>query len=179
MGRGKFQSKARPLSALTLLLLVLLVVAMSSVGVAAYLAKSSDSNVVNTFSAAAAPAPQVVTRDGKSCVDVGNPGYAVYVRAAVVPNWTHNGAVLPVAPSTFTITPGENWFAHTDGFLYYKLPVSSGVTGPIYTGIGTTEKGNGSIMVDVAVQVIQALGETDGPDVETAVLNAWGIQPDN
>ena len=77
MGRGKFQSKARPLSALTLLLLVLLVVAMSSVGVAAYLAKSSDSNVVNTFSAAAAPAPQVVTRDGKSCVDVGNPGYAV------------------------------------------------------------------------------------------------------
>ena len=179
MGRGKFQSKAKPVPALTLLLLVLLAVAMSSVGVAAYLAKSSERDVVNTFTAAATPAPQVVSRDGRSCVDVGDPGYAVYVRAAVVPNWTHNGAILPVAPDTFTITPGENWFAHSDGFLYYKLPVSSGVTSPIYTGIGTTEKGNGSITVDIAVQVIQALGETDGPDAQTAVLNAWGIQPDN
>ena len=47
------------------------------------------------------------------------------------------------------------------------------------TGIGTTEKGNGSITVDIAVQVIQALGETDEPDAQSAVLNAWGIQPDN
>lgn len=177
MSRGKYQKKGKPLLVVAVILVAVLVLVCSFSGVIAYLARSAD-DVVNAFEPAHPPAPQVVRRNGYSCVDVGNPGYAVYVRAAVVPNWKLDGNVILATPNDFVITPGADWVEHADGFFYYTKPISSGCTTPIYTGVTSNSKPGGAIDVDVAVQVIQALGTTDGADPITVVLDAWGVQPD-
>lgn len=179
MSYGKYEKKGKPLAFLTVTLIVLLVLVCSFSGVAAYLAKGPANNAVNSFEAAQPLNAQVVVQDGKSCVDVGDPGYAVYVRAAVIPNWKQDGSVILTAPDNFTITPGEDWVKHTDGFFYYTKPISSGLTSPIYTSVTANRDPGGEIEVDVAVQAIQALGTTDAVDAVTAVLDAWGVQPDD
>ena len=128
MSYGKYEKKGKPLAFLTVTLIVLLVLVCSFSGVAAYLAKGPANNAVNSFEAAQPLNAQVVVQDGKYCVDVGDPGYAVYVRAAVIPNWKQDGSVILTAPDNFTITPGEDWVKHTDGFFYYTKPISSGLT---------------------------------------------------
>ena len=178
MSRGKYQKKGKPLLAVAITLTAVLVLVCSFSGVIAYLSRSSD-DTVNGFESAQPPIPQVVQQNGYSCVDVGDPGYAVYVRAAVVPNWKLDGDVILATPNDFVITPGADWVEHTDGFFYYTKPISSGCTTPIYTGVTSNSKPGGAIDVDVAVQVIQALGTTDGSDPITAVLDAWGVQPEN
>ena len=179
MSRGKYQAKRKPFPVLAVVLLLVLAVSLSSVGVAAYLAKISEKETVNDFEVAPLPTPQVVMEDDIAYVDVGQPGYAVYVRAAVVPNWTASGNVILVAPSDFVITPGDHWVAHTDGFFYYTKPISAGLTSPIYTQVTATGNPGGTMEVDVAVQVIQALGTTDDTPSITAVLDAWGVQPED
>ena len=173
MSRGKYQNKRKPFPILPVVLIALLVVALTSGGAVAYLAKSADP-VTNTFKMAPDP---TLTVDADNIVTVGNIGYAVYVRAAVVPNWKYSDRIIAADPASFSIEPGDNWF-YTDGFYYYKLPVQSGgTTSPIYTAIKTTSNPGGMLEVDIAVQAIQALGTTDD-DNKAAVLDAWDIQPD-
>ena len=179
MSRGKYQSKRKPFPILSVALIVLLVGALTSGGAVAYLAMSPENNVTNTFVQASPPNPQVVNQDGKYCIDVGDPGYEVYVRAAVIPNWKYGNEIVPASPSSFSFTAGDDWILHTDGFFYYAKPISTGCTSSIYTKVDASENPGGILCVDVAAQAIQAPGETDGPDFETAVYNAWRIQPES
>lgn len=164
---------------LAIALTAVLVLSLFVGGTVAYLAKESDNTVSNRFLPAQPPAPAVVLRESGYCVDVGDPGYAVYVRAAVVPKQVAGDSVVAVSPDVFTITPGDNWFLHSDGFYYYSLPVTSGLTSAVYKSVSASGSQDGTLEVDIAAQVIQAVGTTDEPNVMTAVLSAWGVQPND
>ena len=170
MSRGKYQNKRKPFPILPVVLIALLVVALTSGGAVAYLAKSADP-VTNTFKMAPDP---TLTVNADNSVTVGNIGYAVYLRAAVVPNWKNGNNVIAVSPDKFTVTKGTDWFHHSDGFYYYTKPISNGTTSPICTVTGDNP-GNYTLSVDIAVQAIQALGTTDRTPEISAVLDAWGI----
>lgn len=176
MSRGKYQSKEKSLPVLLLVVALLLIAAMSTGGIVAYLATAPEKGVTNTFVLASPPKPQVVAnQDGNYCVDVGDPGYEVYVRAAVVANWKYGNEIIPAPPSAFSFTPGEGWVLH-DGFFYYTKPIASGSTSAIYTAVTASANPGGVLHVDIAVQAIQAPGGTDETDT-MAVINAWGVDP--
>lgn len=168
----------------------ILVAALLVTGALAYLS-ASGGTVSNTFSAAPDSEPTIdesfvdnFKTDVK--VDVGNPGYAVYVRAAIVVNWEQNGidsdgnktitsantgiyhATAPVAGTDYTISlntaPDGPWFLGTDGFYYHKAMVSSDATSNlIETCKVVSGKAPDGYHLDVKIiaQTIQALGTTD------------------
>lgn len=171
MSRGKYQRKRKPFPLVAVMLIALLVLGISSGGTVAYLSKAADKEVTNTFETA--PAPTVTVNEDNS-VSIGDHGYAVYVRAVVVPNWKYGDQVVAAAPGEFTITAGTDWVLH-NGFYYYTKPIAKGTTTPICS---VTAGNTDNLVVDIAVQVIQALGTTDADSTKTAVLDAWGIQPD-
>lgn len=117
-------------------------------------------------------------------VNVGDPGYAVYVRAAIVVTWKNgeNGDVLgqaPVAGTDYVIDLNTTDWFEEGGYYYCTNYVKSGDNSPILinsvslapnvsppTGYG--------LNVEIITQTIQAAGTTDSGDVP-AVTDAWGI----
>ena len=179
MSRGKFQRKRKPFPIIMVLLIVLLMAGLSTGGAVAYLAKSADP-VTNTFEIAQNP---TLTVNEDNSVTVGKFGYAVYVRAAVVPNLkSGNDVIMTTGTFEVVLEDDSKWFEH-GGFYYYRLPVQSGgQTSPIYSTVTTDSSRGGILDVDIAAQAIQAVGTTDvtaeEPIEKSAVLDAWGIQPD-
>ena len=187
--KGKFSSAGgRPGTMVAALVLILLALAGITIGgVAAYLSTSTG-DVTNDFLADDPTDPSIVENfDGSTktnvAVSVGDPGYAVYVRAAVVVTWKdrEDGSVLGVMPDAsgdYTIEYNTaDWF-YKDGFWYCKKMVNSGGKTPDLivscTPIdGKAPEGYG-LNVEIISQTIQALGTTDGTDVP-AVTNAWGV----
>ena len=119
-------------------------------------------------------------------VDVGNPGYAVYVRAAVVVTWEddHNNvhSEMPQAGVDYTINLNEtDWFYNSsDGFYYHKAMVNSGNTSVLIhecTQTLTAPSGY-QLHVEIIAQTIQALGGTDA-DNKPPVTDAWKISVDS
>lgn len=125
-------------------------------GVVAYLSDSTG-EVKNTFTAEETADPSVAEsfdNDTKTDVkiEVGDPGYAVYVRAAVVVTWKDkDGQVVPAGENAagevmgiwedadntvhftgpvegvnYTMTIGSDWFKGSDGFYYHRKPVDKG-----------------------------------------------------
>lgn len=174
--------------------LLILLAAMSLLvgGVAAYL-HGDIGAVRNDFAADEASDPAVIEtfqNDEKTAVkvDVGDPGYAVYVRAAVVVTWKDkDGNVLGVAPRVsedYTMDVGTAWFLHSDGYYYHRNAVffdgedaASRLTGQLIASCkpvaGKTPEGYG-LNVEIIAQTIQALGTTDGTDLP-AVTDAWHV----
>ena len=115
-------------------------------------------------------------------VNVGETGYAVYVRAVIVVTWKNgeNGDVLgqpPVEGVDYEIILNTtDWFKKGD-FYYCKTYVESGKNSPVLiTSVkptGTAPSGYG-LNVEIITQTIQAAGTTDSGDVP-AVTDAWGI----
>ena len=196
MRHGNYQTK-RTVSAFGWVLIGIALMGMTIGGVAAYLSMSGGT-VKNTFTPETEVPPTIAEtfeENVKSnvAVNVGNPGYAVYVRAAVVVTWRDDaGNVLAQAPaeSDYTIVYNENdWF--TDGsFWYCKTMVASsdGETdglSPVLIRSCTpaAAKGDCHLHVEIIAQTIQALGTTDeavdgeGNPVPTepAVTDAWGV----
>ncbi len=131
------------------------------------------------------PAPQgeVAVRDGKAVV--GDIGYSVYVRAAVVVNWKDDsGNILgrnTEEGTEYTFNSDSGWFKAADGYYYYKSAVESGgetnslISG--FTAIADAPKGY-SLSLDVSAEVIQCAGWTD--DYGTpAVTAVWGCTVQN
>lgn len=187
MSHGKCQAK-RNVPTVIWVLIILALLGMTIGGVVAYLFMSGGS-VKNTFTAETEVTPSIletfeentslVKKDVR--VNVGNPGYAVYVRAAVVITWRDSdGNVLAQSPeenTDYTISMGDDWFIH-NGFWYCKTMVNSGDT-PVLIKSCTpiAEKGDYHLHVEIISQTIQALGTTDEGD-KPAVTDAWGIEVD-
>lgn len=170
---------------------VLLVAAITAGSVVAYL-KLNTGTVQNDFSVAPEHTPVInesfdgtIKQDVK--VDIGNPGYAVYVRAAIVITWKNgeNGNVLgqpPVNDTDYVINLNTtDWFVK-DGFYYCINYVKSGDDSPIL--IESVKLKDGAVVpagyklnVEIITQTIQAAGKTDIGDTP-AVTDAWGIDVD-
>ncbi len=172
-GKREIPRKRKPL--LMRVLLTVAVAGLAVVGVAAYLSHSSNS-VKNDFSVENHPVVTV----SDSGITVTDPGYAVYLRAAVVVNWVNkeNGnilAVQPVAGTDYTLTVNEDWKQGDDGFYYYTEAITSGVEKLSPVAV-TQIKANGdyTLKVSIAAQTVQAVGTTDGDSPVDAVQDAWG-----
>lgn len=166
----------RKIPAISWLLIALALASMLFGGVAAYLSTSTNA-AKHTFTPDTDNTPTV----SAYTVDVGNPGYSVYVRAAVVVNWVDSKgevlAVQPAAKTDYIIEYGTNWF-QKDGFWYHKDALSSGTTQPLITSISpATEKTGYTLKADILAQTIQALGTTDA-DKTPAVTDAWKVSVD-
>ena len=140
--------------------------------------------VTNTFTPEAEETPSI-TNDYK--VNVGNTGYDVYVRAAVVVVWKDGSGNVHAEMPTYTVPLGDGWFEH-GGFYYYTNPVAStGSTSAVTTGVNVTSAAPSteySFHVEIIAQTIQALGTTDAtdgtyPSGKPAVTDAWGIPVSN
>lgn len=173
---------------------VLLVAAITAGSVVAYL-KLNTGTVQNDFSVAPEHTPVIdesfdgtIKQDVK--VDIGNPGYAVYVRAAIVITWKNtDGNVLgqaPVKDSDYVIELNtEAWFEE-GGFYYCRNYVESGnddnddspvLIKSVKLKDGAVAPTGYTLNVEIITQTIQAAGKTD--DTETpAVTDAWGITVD-
>lgn len=125
-------------------------------------------------------------------VDVGNPGYAVYVRAAIVVTWEAEGnatednniyARKPVLGTDYEISLNDSgWFYNPDdGFYYHKVMVPSGEQTNVLINSCTRKAAAPAgyqLHVEIIAQTIQALGTTDDGDVP-AVTDAWKISVDS
>lgn len=122
-------------------------------------------------------------------VDVGNPGYSVYVRANIVVTWKNaNGDVyakLPVEGTDYTLslntaapTAQKLWFKGQDGFYYYTSPVVSGKTEVLINSCslkdGVVPPEGYQLSVEVVAQTVQYKGTTDTGEIP-AVKDAWGV----
>lgn len=180
MSNSQAENKKKHRSLVYWLLVALVLLSLMVGGVSAYLSMSSGT-VVNTLKNAAYP---TVTVSGEDVV-VDPKGYAVYLRAAVDACWQKDGSILPEEPqNAFDIADG--WTLEDDGFYYYNAIVKvvpeegkttpESVTIPLFTSIETGTKDGYTLKVNVAAQVVQAVGYTDD-DNKPAVEAAWGFVP--
>lgn len=170
-------------------LIALLAAASLTTGtVAAYLAVASN-EIKNTFSAEDQVDPSVSetfsgTKKENVYVQVGDPGYAVYVRAAIVVTWKNrdNDQLVWSAapqPGEYSLTIGEGWKKGTDGFYYHLAPVPSGGSTEVLikecSPIAQAPESGYTLSVEIMTQTIQALGTTDDGEIP-AVQDAWGVR---
>ncbi len=178
---------------LTAAILTAVIILASAGAVYAYLSASSGS-VNNQFTADQPTHPSVLgefagTEKKNVKVDVGDPDYAVYVRAAIVATWekTVDGERHVYAvPPTGSQEPGvgdyyldwneSDWFFY-DGYYYLKTMIISGATPNLidlcFQQKAAPEEGY-SLNVRIIAQTIQALGTTDDGDIP-AVTYEWGV----
>lgn len=184
MSRGKYQKK-RKIAVLPWVLLSLALLSLTFGGTVAYLSASTPP-VANKFTAATSGSPiieETFENNVKSnvSVNVGNPGYAVYVRAAVVVTWQDSSGNVywkaPVEDTDYAVTMNEtDWFLNGD-FWYYRYPITEGNTKNLITTCTplTAAPAEGyTLSVEIIAQTVQAVGGTDDGDIP-AVKNAWGI----
>ncbi len=179
--------RVRTKRVVTLLVSLILLFTVAAGATIAYMFLGTSA-VTNTFTAATEATPEIketfkdLTKYEVK-VNVGNTGYAVYVRAKVVINWTNeSGDVLAVTPPvegqdyTISYNPDGGWqYCAGDGFWYYTAPVSKGETKQLIkecTAISPAPIDGYTLQVDILTQTIQAAGtSTEGTPAVTA---AWG-----
>lgn len=171
-----------------IVLAVLLLVLIASGSAYAYLKWSGGVN--NDFSYESSVDPAVsetfnnVTKSNVK-VDVGNTGYSVYVRVAVVATWTNSAgqvhAKVPEAGTDYSLNlslTADGWFKGDDGYYYYAAPVESeGSTLVLITEckpLKAAPADGYKLNVDIVAQTIQSAGTTDSGNVPL-VTKAWGV----
>ena len=168
---------------------VILIISLSAGGVYAYL-KWNAGKVDNSFTPEADADPTIVETFGDNvksdvAVKVGDNGYSVYVRSAIVATWVNSTdptkvhATAPIAGVDYNLTLNfTDWFLGSDGYYYHKAAVNSGKTTSVLITncepiVGKTPEGY-SLNVKILAQTIQALGTTDSTDTP-AVEDAWKV----
>lgn len=181
-------------------LIAVLVITAATGAVYAYLSASTGP-VKNTFAPDSATQPSIVETFDKTvkrdvAVDVGDPGYGVYVRVAIVATWQKQdgeGNVIthwqmPVGAETeavgvdyLLVWNKNDWFLGSDGFYYHKNMVAcDGTAGSNLTSALIKEcyqlheppEAGYTLHVEIIAQTIQAMGSTDDGDIP-AVKDAW------
>lgn len=194
--KGKYSAPKR-LPWASWLLILLAVLSLSTGTVIAYLAASSNP-VENTFIPETQINPQIsetFNNKVKSnvAVNVGDPGYAVYVRAAIVATWKKTETVdgvtkeyvhskTPVLGTDYSLDlnlgTNSNWTQKDDGYYYYSQPVISGNTDVLIESCQPLKEApeeDYTLSVEIIAQTIQALGTTDDGS-KSALQDAWGTQ---
>lgn len=183
---------------LAVALIAVLVITATTGAVYAYLSATTGP-VHNTFTAAPTHTidiketfPTGATNPIKKnvCVDVGDPGYAVYVRAAIVVTWKKGNDVYAYKPVQKTEDAvGDyalelnltDWFQGSDGFYYHKKMVAydgedeaTKLTSVLIESCSQLKAGpeGYTLHVEIIAQTIQALGTTDDDSIP-AVEDAW------
>lgn len=173
------------ISPLLWVILIILLLGASVGGVSAYLSASTGA-LENSFTVDEHPTVKV---NADNSITVTNSGYAVYLRAAIVVNWVNeaNGNILAEIPEKgdsgdYSLTLGDNWVKHTDGFYYYRSKIMANTTDTTTTPVVTTLSDNTdspnpegyTLSMRIAAQTVQAVGTTDSTNAD-AVEDAWGI----
>lgn len=175
--------------------ILLIVFAMSAVvttSIVAYFTKNTG-EVTNDFTPAEIVNPEVKETFELNLVKkdvyfyVGNTGYPVYVRAAIIITWKDANDIVyykkPVEGTDYTITLNTtDWVAREslvetgDEYYYLKSRVESGKDTPVLikecTQILTDAPSGYTLSVDIIVQTVQAVGTTD-EDNSNGVIPAW------
>lgn len=179
MTRGKYEAapKAAPITAWILVVMVLLGTLIG--GAAAYLSASTEA-VSNRFVASQSPE---LTVQADNSIHVKDPGYGLYLRGNVIANWVNVGngnilAQIPVEGTDYELSMGTGWAKH-NGFYYYKSAIcEETTTSPMVTVTTKTAKTGYQLVLKVTVQTVQSVGQTDADPAVNAVVDAWGVQPD-
>ena len=168
---------------LAAVLIVIALIGMAAGAAFGYLSAQAGP-VQNTFTPDQEMDPSIVeTFDGTVkrdvYVDVGNPGYAVYVRAAIVVTWEdEDGNVYAQAPkeTDYTLELGGDWFKEGNFYYHRKMVPSGEKTGVLIKRCAQKSEAPADyrLHVEIIAQTIQALGSTDVGGIP-AVTNAWGI----
>lgn len=180
-GKRAGRSRRRRSRNTALILALILLLGMTIGGTIAYLVRESGS-IVNDFIPANVEIDiqETVDNNKKEAVVIENKSnIPVYIRVALVGNWSdaeekicinHGSEQLP-----FTL--GTDWAVGNDGFYYYKKSVAVGGTTTDLLGSDIelkSESDGCSYQLEVIASAIQAQGDNDA---ETAVCDAWGIDP--
>lgn len=166
---------------LTWLLAGLLILSVPTAGLLAWM-KLMTPAVENSFQSALPVDPDILEDFGDNVkenvsVSVGDTGYSVYVRAAVVVTWQdENGNVYgekPLENADYAMQFGETgWVKGEDGYWYFDRAVESGQATDILIKAcrplrGAPMAGYG-LNVTILAQTVQAAGR-NAQDME----NAW------
>lgn len=138
-------------------------------------------------------------------VSVGDNAYTVYVRAAIVVNWTkeiqdENDNIIQLVHSDIpqlgtdytldlNLANGDlaenQWRLGSDGYYYYTSPVAGNGTTTVLINEATQIWNGGSpypvredgyvLSIEIVAQTVQAIGTTDDYNV-LAVVDAWGVK---
>ena len=182
-------------------LIVLAVIAVATTSVSAYYIRNSG-EVKNDFTPAVSVTPEIIeeTFDGQTKKNVyfkvGDTGYPVYVRTAIVVTWQNKDGVVyfskPVENNDYTISLNTaDWeekastVDSNEVYHYLKDPVESGESTPylIYEckQVGDPPAEGYTLNVDILVQTVQAIGYTDEdpkeevPTTYPAYMDAWQL----
>ena len=113
--------------------------------------------------------------------------YPVYVRVAIVLTWQdEDGNVFgqqPVLGKDYQLTFNtDQWFRHTDGYYYCRIPVKGGARTPALiredqklVQLRQAPDDESVFHVEYLAETVQALGVA--ATGEQAVLDAWGVLP--
>lgn len=171
---------------IVLVLLTAVLLIATAGAVYAYLSANAGTGVSNSMEPAGETDPII----SAYAVDVGTPGYAVYVRAIVVVTWQDaSGNIygqMPVEGQDYVVDwnvgDGKTWF-QKDGFYYYRQPVaydgenvSSRYTTALLNQITVNREIDGyTLKAEIISQTIQAVGYTNDSSSIPAVQDAWGV----
>ena len=179
-------------SRLGILLIVIALIAVIAVPVLAQYIKNSG-EVTNTFTTADSVKPEIIETFVDNAIKkdvyfkVGDTGYPVYVRAAIVITWQDKDGTVyfsnPTKDTDYTLDLNStDWEKRDDGFYYYKESIESGGKTTYLINECKQKKeapADGyTLSVEIIVQTVQAVGSTDGengaPEID-AWEDAWGI----
>ena len=185
--------RTHPLMArwIPILLVSAVIVSLCVVPAIAYFVKYSDEKE-HTLYPAISEDPVIDEGDDIpfDSIDVGDPGYPVYVRATILVTWqTQDGTVYFMAPkedTDYELSLNDDWIEGDDGIYYYGAyygadrvlkAVESGerISAPITSVRKLTEvREKGYFLhVELLVETIQAVGWTDEDEQQPAVADAW------
>lgn len=178
---GRYRRRRSKNTALILALILLL--GMTIGGTIAYLGRETGS-IVNNFVPANVQIDiqeKVINNIKEEIVieNTSDSNIPVYIRVALVGNWADTEGKICINHSSDqpTFTLGDNWKPGSDGFYYYTKSVAVGgkTTDLLGSNIELVLNEDGcSYQLEVVASAIQAQGDNDS---ETAVCDAWGIDP--
>lgn len=163
---------------LVLVALAILVIATTIGATVAFL--TSTGSVTNTFKPATVDV--FITEDfdrvtkSNVCVHVGESDIPVWLRATVVYTWVDkDDYVVPGTPSSgdYSIDFADGWVNGSDGYLYYKVPVTKGDFPDgvkLIDRCTVTAETENKLHVEILAEAIQAADTT-------AIKNAWPGAP--
>lgn len=175
---------SRKINILAAVLIASVLLLTASIGtVYAYLSATTEEHI-DTFIPADAVIPIVSvstpqTGTATATVTIPSAEYPVYVRAAVVVNWTKGGVICATPKDATYSVDADGWTKLDeldDFYYYYNLKVNSlesefEVTYTIVDGY--------EVQVQVIAQTIQAVGSVDTPtddgSYNSAVFDAWSV----